>query len=136
MHQDIKEIFVTEQEIVEITKKLGKEISIDYENKQPILVGLLNGCVPFYSELIKNISIMMEFDFMDVKSYEGTQSAGLFNNVATSTDAAPLSFNSLTIRDRVFPVSIISSTIIIWRFFTSCDKSFLILTSPTDWLWK
>ena len=76
MHQDIKEIFVTEQEIIEITRRLGKEISADYENKQPILVGLLNGCVPFYAELIKNISIMMEFDFMDVKSYEGTQSTG------------------------------------------------------------
>lgn len=76
MHQDIKEIFVTEQEIIEITRRLGKEISADYENKQPILVGLLNGCVPFYAELIKNISIMMEFDFMDVKSYEGTQSVG------------------------------------------------------------
>ena len=76
MHQDIKEIFVTEQEIVEITKRLGSEISADYENKQPILVGLLNGCVPFYAELIKNITVMMEFDFMDVKSYEGTQSVG------------------------------------------------------------
>ncbi len=79
MHQDIKEIFVTEEEIVEITKKLGKQIEEDYKDKKPIFLGLLNGAVPFFAELTKRVNIMAEFDFMDVKSYEGTQTSGIVN---------------------------------------------------------
>ena len=79
MHQDIKEIFVTEEEIVEITKKLGKQIENDYKDKKPIFLGLLNGAVPFFAELTKRVNIMAEFDFMQVKSYVGTQSLGVVN---------------------------------------------------------
>ncbi len=71
MHNDILEILVTHDEVVSISKKLGKDISKDYKDKTPLLVGLLNGCVPFMAELIKHIDVPLEIQFMDVSSYHG-----------------------------------------------------------------
>ncbi len=76
-HKDIEEIFITHEEIVEKCRELGKNISKDYQGKNPILIGLLKGCVPFMAELIKHIDIYIQVDFMDVSSYlGGTSSTG------------------------------------------------------------
>ncbi len=76
MNNDIKEILITEDEIIKRCKELGKEITKDYQGKTPILIGLLKGSVPFLAELMKRIEINMEIDFMDVSSYSGTESTG------------------------------------------------------------
>lgn len=77
MNNDIKAILVTEDEIINKCQELGKIISQDYAGKKPLLVGLLKGCVPFLAELMKYISIPMEYDFMDINSYfGGTVSTG------------------------------------------------------------
>lgn len=75
-HPDIEEIFITHEQIVNKCQELGAIISSDYAGKVPILVGLLKGCVPFMSELIKHITTYMQIDFMDVSSYAGTQTTG------------------------------------------------------------
>jgi hypoxanthine phosphoribosyltransferase len=75
-HQDIEEIYITHEQIVNKCQELGAIITSDYEGKMPILVGLLKGCVPFMSELIKHINTFMQIDFMDVSSYAGTQTTG------------------------------------------------------------
>lgn len=77
MHQSVEKILITQEEIVARAKELGKEISELYQGKKPpILVALLKGSVPFLAELIKYIELDIEFDFMDVSSYEGTKSLG------------------------------------------------------------
>lgn len=76
MNKDIKKVLITEEEIINRSKELGAQISKDYEGKRPILIALLKGSVPFLAELIKYIDIDMEIDFMDVSSYEGTESRG------------------------------------------------------------
>lgn len=76
INKDIKEVLISEKEIVERSKEIGSQISKDYENKNPILIALLKGSVPFLSELIKHITVDMEIDFMDVSSYDGTVSTG------------------------------------------------------------
>lgn len=78
MHPMIKKIYISEEEIIARSTELGKEISEDYAANQepPLLVALLKGSVPFLSELIKHITLDIEFDFMDVSSYEGTESLG------------------------------------------------------------
>ena len=48
MHQDIERILVTEREIKEICERLGKQLTLDYEGKKPVFLGLLKGCVTFY----------------------------------------------------------------------------------------
>ena len=78
MHPLIKKVLVTEEEIVKRSKELAKEISNDYRDykEPPLFVALLKGSVPFLAELVKHIEMNSEFDFMDVSSYEGTESIG------------------------------------------------------------
>ena len=78
MHKDVKKILVSEEEIIKRTKELGKQITEDYEakNELPIVIGLLKGSVPFLAELIKHIEMDIRYEFMDVSSYEGTESIG------------------------------------------------------------
>lgn len=51
-------------------------ITDDYAEEEPVVVGLLKGSVPFMAELIKQIRLDIEIDFMDVSSYVGTESEG------------------------------------------------------------
>ena len=72
MKKDIKEVIVTEKQIKDLCVKLGKQITLDYKDKEnPILLGLLKGCIPFMSDLMKYIDLPLEVEFMDVKSYHG-----------------------------------------------------------------
>jgi len=78
MHQDVKKILVSSEAIEQRCRELGKQISDDYrkDGEIPVLVALLKGSVPFLSKLSTYIDLDVEFDFMDVKSYEGTESIG------------------------------------------------------------
>ena len=70
--KDIEKILVTHEEIVKISKRLAKEISNDYQDKDPLIIGLLKGCMPFMAELIKHLNIYCQIEFMGVQSYFGT----------------------------------------------------------------
>lgn len=76
MHKNIKSILVTEDEIIARCQEMGEQITKDFEGKNPILVGLLKGSVPFMAEIMKYIDLDVEIDFMDVSSYSGTESQG------------------------------------------------------------
>jgi len=68
---------ITADEIASIVARLGREISSDYRGKNPILVNLLKGGVVFLADLIRQINVPHEIDFMAVSSYErGTQPSG------------------------------------------------------------
>lgn len=76
MHKDVAEILVSEEDIQRRCKELGKELSDYYRsrNSTPTLIGLLKGSVPFMVDLMKNMDIDVQIDFMDVSSYAGTNS--------------------------------------------------------------
>lgn len=76
MHNDIKKTVVSTNMLNAICVRLGKQISEDYANKKPLIIGLLKGCQPFVSDLLKNISVYCYIDYMTVSSYEGTSSVG------------------------------------------------------------
>ena len=76
LNEDVKEVLISEQQILARCKELGAQISKDYEGKVPVVIGLLKGSVPFMAELIKHISIDCEMEFMAVSSYSGTESMG------------------------------------------------------------
>ncbi|MBS5939573.1 hypoxanthine phosphoribosyltransferase [Clostridium sartagoforme] len=69
MIKDIEKVLLTEEQIVKRVKEIGNEISNDYKGKDLLIVGILKGSVMFASELIKNITIPTEIDFMAVSSY-------------------------------------------------------------------
>ena len=76
MHNDVKKILVSSEEITKREKELADEISKYYKEKDsvPVIVGLLKGSVPFMMGLVMKLDIDCEFDFMDVSSYSGTNS--------------------------------------------------------------
>ena len=75
-HHDIEEVLFSNEDITNKCQELGRIITEDYQDKNPVLVGLLKGCIPFMAELIKHIELYLELDFMDVSSYIGTESTG------------------------------------------------------------
>lgn len=77
MKQDIDRILISEEDIQGKIQELGTILSKEYENKKPLLVGVLKGALPFMSDLIKAMEIYLEIDFMDVSSYgDATESSG------------------------------------------------------------
>ena len=80
LENDIKKILISHDEIVTAARELGQKLTKDYQGKNPILVGILKGSVPFMAELIKHIDTHIELDFMLVSSYHGgTSSTGVIN---------------------------------------------------------
>lgn len=78
MNKDIKEILFDEYKLGQKVKELGSRISEDYKGKDLLVVGVLKGSVLFASDLIKNITIPCEIDFMAVSSYgNSTESSGV-----------------------------------------------------------
>ncbi|RZN62940.1 MAG: hypoxanthine phosphoribosyltransferase [Methanonatronarchaeia archaeon] len=69
-----KELMHSESEIKEKVKKIAVEITRDYRNTNPLMIGVLKGSFIFISDLIREIEIPLEVDFVDVKSYYGTES--------------------------------------------------------------
>lgn len=69
MEKMIKSILVSEEDIAEKVKELGKQITEDYKGKDLMLVGILKGAVIFMSDLARNINMPINMDFMAVSSY-------------------------------------------------------------------
>lgn len=71
MHNDIKEVLLTTEQIEAKAKELAGQLNADYADKKPILLGLLKGSIPFMGDLMKSMDIPTQIEFMDVSSYHG-----------------------------------------------------------------
>ena len=76
MLNDIKEILLTEEQIKARIAEMGKELSEYYADKNPIVVGVLKGVVVFYADMIRQLTVPCQLDFMRISSYKGTTSTG------------------------------------------------------------
>ena len=76
MHNDIERILLTEEQIQEKVKELGVILTEEYKDKNPIVVGVLKGVVVFYADMIRQIKVPCQMDFMWISSYTGTESGG------------------------------------------------------------
>ena len=79
MKNHIEQVLITKEQIEEKIKELGEKISNDYRNcDNLLLVGVLKGAVVFMADLIRNIDIHLDIDFMAVSSYgSSTESSGV-----------------------------------------------------------
>ena len=78
LHPDLGEIVVPEEVLNDRVRELGAQITADYEGRPPLLVGVLKGAFIFMSDLARNISLPVEFDFMAVASYgSATRTSGV-----------------------------------------------------------
>lgn len=72
LNNAVEKVLVSKNEIAEICQKLGQQITKDYQGAENlILLGLLKGCVPFMSDLMRHINLPVILEFMDVSSYKG-----------------------------------------------------------------
>ena len=77
MHEDVAEVYFTREQIARRVAELGEAITKDYEGKDLLVVGILNGVVVFYADLVRAIDMPIQVDFMRVSSYGGgTESTG------------------------------------------------------------
>lgn len=71
------EILFTSDEIRETVARIAREISDDYRESRPLLVGILQGSFVFMADLIRQIDIPVEIDFVRLSSYgSGMESSG------------------------------------------------------------
>jgi hypoxanthine phosphoribosyltransferase len=76
--EPIGDILVSEEELQKRIAELGVEISRDYEGRDLIMVGILNGAVLFLADLMRHLTVNSELDFMAVSSYgSSTDSSGV-----------------------------------------------------------
>ena len=77
MYNDLEQILFSKEQIAKRVKELGKQLSEDYAGKTPIFVCILKGSSLFFSDLVKEITVPITFDFMSISSYGGgTVSSG------------------------------------------------------------
>lgn len=69
MNKDIERILFSREELHAAVEKVGKQISADYAGKKPLLVGILKGSVVFMADLMREIDLPCDIDFMVAKSY-------------------------------------------------------------------
>ena len=69
-------VLINETRIEKRLDEMAKQIDKDYEGKEIILVGILKGSVVFMVELAKRLKTKVQFEFIEVSSYEGTESTG------------------------------------------------------------
>jgi hypoxanthine phosphoribosyltransferase len=61
--------FISRKEIRNRVKKLAKKIDKDYKGKTPIFIGVLNGSFIFISDLVREVKVDIEIDFLKLSSY-------------------------------------------------------------------
>lgn len=76
MENDIQQILLTQEQIQNRIRELGEQLSRDYAGKDPVIVGVLKGVVVFYADMIRQIKVPCQLDFMWISSYAGTTSTG------------------------------------------------------------
>ena len=79
MERDIQEVLLSEEQIKARIEELGKELTEEYRDKNPIVLGVLKGVAIFYSDMIRQIKVPCQMDFMCISSYKGSKSSGNTN---------------------------------------------------------
>jgi hypoxanthine phosphoribosyltransferase len=92
---------VSEDELLGRVAELGKEITADYQDRPPLLVGVLKGAFMFMSDLARAVDLPLELDFMAVSSYgSATKTSGVVR-IIKDLDADLSGRNVLIVEDIV-----------------------------------
>lgn len=86
MEKDIKEILISQEQILCREKELGEILTKEYARKNPVIVGVLKGVVVFYADMIRQIKVPCQMDFMWLSSYSGAQSGKMIVRQDISAD--------------------------------------------------
>ena len=78
---------ISREEIAAEVNRVADKINKDYAGKRPLLLGVLNGCFMFVSDLMKNLEIECEISFVRFSSYQGVDTTGTVNKVMGLTES-------------------------------------------------
>lgn len=95
----IKEVLFSREELLDTAKRLGKQISEDYKDKNLLLVSLLKGSVLFMADLMREITLPCAIDFMSVSSYTGTKNSGGNVNILKDLNIDIKGYDVLIVED-------------------------------------
>ena len=74
----VYQLYLNEEKIQKRVAELAAQITTDYQDKLPVFVGVLNGSFLFFADLLKNIEIDCEVDFIKISSYgDDTETSGI-----------------------------------------------------------
>lgn len=77
LYNDLESILYTKEQLAEAVASLGERITRDYQGKKPMMICILKGASVFFCDLIRQIDLPLEIDFMVVSSYgASTKSSG------------------------------------------------------------
>lgn len=76
VHQKQFELLLEQETIAKRIRLLAIQINVDYENRKPIFLGVLNGSFLFLADLMKEVELDCETEFVKIASYHGTSSSG------------------------------------------------------------
>jgi hypoxanthine phosphoribosyltransferase len=74
--EGVESVLFTEEDVKLRVAQLGKEITSVYRGTYPLLVGVLRGAIVFMADLMREIEIPVEIDFIRLSSYSATESSG------------------------------------------------------------
>ena len=78
MEQDILKVLYSEEEIEKRVAEMGEELYNRFADKNPLFVGVLNGCFMFMADLVRASQMKSQLEFIAVSSYKnGTKSSGV-----------------------------------------------------------
>lgn len=73
----VAKVLISEDELKQKIKEVAAKITDDYKGEEVLFVGILKGCIHFYSDLTREIDLPLTMDFMSISSYgAGTTSSG------------------------------------------------------------
>lgn len=74
----VERVLISKEELKKMVAELGRQISLDYEGKELVMIGVLKGGFIFLSDLAREINIPVDLDFMSVSSYgDSSKSSGV-----------------------------------------------------------
>ena len=76
MESAIAEVLLSEEQIKTRIHEMAEVLNKEYAGKNPIVVGVLKGVVIFYADMIRELRVPCQMDFMWISSYSGTSSTG------------------------------------------------------------
>lgn len=74
--EKVFDVMLEYEQIKKRIRLIGIQLNVDFENRIPVFVGVLNGSFIFLADLIKEIDISSEVTFVKVSSYDGDKSTG------------------------------------------------------------
>ena len=99
MHKDVSEILFSAEQISEKVKEIAAQLDEIYHDEEVVMLGIMKGAMPFYTDLARAVHFPVTFDFMCVSSYgASTESSGTLK-IKLGYSVDPADKNILIVED-------------------------------------